>query len=90
MSIYVRCVAGISTGDVLYVANDGSGYATNDPTSAKPGFIPVGIAKSDAVQGVIDRAGTLANVVKIDWTGLSAPVVPTPTPPTKKNNNKEV
>lgn len=95
VSIYVRCVASISTGDVLYVASDGSGYATNNPASANVGFIPVGIAKSDVEQGVIDRAGTLADVVKMDWTGLSAPVVPAtapaPAPPTtKKNINKEV
>lgn len=87
VSIYVRCVAGITTGDVLYVASDGSGYATN--TGAKAGFIPVGIAKSDVVQGVIDRAGTLADVVEMDWTGLSAPVAPTPAP-VRKNINKEV
>lgn len=89
VSIYVRCTAGISTGDVLYVANDGSGYATNDTASATAGFIPVGIAKSETVQGVIDRAGTLADVVKMDWVGLSAPVVPAPEPPLKKNINKK-
>ena len=94
VSIYVRCTASVSTGDVLYVAGDGSGYATNDTSSATAGFIPVGIAKSDVEEGVIDRAGTLADVVKMDWTGLSAPVVPASAPaartPQKKTISKEV